>query len=127
MSDEAIFGDLSPAEASRKRWEKARKTESQRDLSADPRMTMLASLAKKAEQGDVAAYRAWSHLREEIDRERLEHDHADGPEYWEGLTPQDRRDLLDLLEGLRDGRYEVVAKEPTAGEPSGHPRGTGVE
>jgi hypothetical protein len=95
MSDKALFGRFTPAEASRRRWENARKTKSEPAVAADPREAMLASLQQKAQAGDVQAVRAW--------RAKL----AAGAEVWETVTVEDRAFLLALL-ALPDDRLEQV-------------------
>jgi hypothetical protein len=105
MSDKALFGRFTPAEASRRRWENARKTKSEPAVAADPREAMLASLQQKAQAGDVQAVRAWRELRAELEFERAKL--AAGAEVWETVTVEDRAFLLALL-ALPDDRLEQV-------------------
>ena len=58
---------------------------------------MAAALQRKAESGDVKAYEAWEKLTQEIERERLDADGADGPRAWELVTAEQRRALLLTL------------------------------
>lgn len=92
------FGGLTPGEASRLRWERARAAAADPD-HADPRRKMAQSLQSKAEKGDVRAFELWQRLTTELEEERLARDGADGARAWEQVTPAQRRLLLDLLSG----------------------------
>ena len=88
------FGGLTPAEASRRRWEAARQRANDPEhATPDPRIKMAQSLQKKAESGDVKAFELWQRLTGELEAERLAEDGADGPRAWEQLTPAQRRTL----------------------------------
>ena len=95
--EEGPFGGLSPGEASRRRWEKARERAGD-PFAADPRRKMAQQLQKKAEQGDLRAYEAWRQVTDELEQERLARDGADGARAWEQITPEQRRLLLHVLD-----------------------------
>ena len=112
------FGGLGPAEAARRRW--AGRDDPSR--SSDPRIGLAAGLFKKAEKGDLQAYRAWKELTDELEGERLARDGADGARAWELITPEQRRALLALLEGRQVEEREdgtiVIAPRAEEGEES---------
>lgn len=119
---EGPFGGLTPGEASRLRWEKARAAAADPSL-ADPRIKMAQGLQKKAEQGDLRAYEAWKAITDELERERLSRDHADGAEAWEDITPTQRRLLLSVLEGdsvvlSREEHDELQSRAAAATSPA---------
>jgi len=79
--------------------------------STDPRLKLVQSLYRKAEQGDVRAYEAWKSITDELESESLARDGAGGAEAWEQITPEQRRWLLELL-SEREG--DGVAQEMPA-------------
>ena len=116
------FGGLTPGEASRLRWEKARERAAN-PATADPRIKMAQGLQKKAESGDLRAYEAWKAITDELERERLSRDHADGAEAWEDITPAQRRLLLSVLEGdsvvlSREEHDELQSRAAAATSPA---------
>lgn len=106
-----MFGGLTPTEAVQRRWERERNRPSH-DPS-DPRVSMAAALFRKAEKGDTRAYEAWRQVTDDIERDRLARDGADGPRAWEQIDPSHRRALLALLQGgdlhrEEDGAWRIT-------------------